>query len=562
MKQLAQSTKFEYDFTSEHLLLLRNLCYIGSFLLMGWALVVYYVEGLAFENWPVRIFISLQCLVTGYGIRRLKLSLRMTEWCITYLGFSCVGYAFFISWQHGLHPTWIGGTLLLIFGILNFLTYIPQTIAISVFALVLSLSTFFYPQAQEMNSVSIVLNFVTAVVLGGYSSIQRNRFLSYVIRSETLQSLVLNNMSEGVLLLDQKGRVVVFNPVAPGLLGMNEQQLKSLHEHPLLKWTMKNEQGELLSWSQGPVFRVLESKTAIRSEILLIESQSQAPHWLDFASHPIWNKADGSFLGILVTYRDVTGLKAALDTIDQQKESLHNSAKLAALGEMSGGIAHEINNPLAIIMASAEQILKQLPQNQDELPTFVQKKTETILRTADRIRRIIASMKSISRQSESDTAGIILFQQVINDVLEISTESFANLAIEIRQNIAPNLSVYCKKDMLAQILMNLINNSRDAIQNHEVRWIDVTAHQLANNFVEIRITDSGSGIPDRIKAKILQPFFTTKEIGKGTGLGLSLVRSMVLNHKGEFFLDDKSPNTSFVIRLPGPASEIKGSVAS
>ena len=102
---------------------------------------------------------------------------------------------------------------------------------------------------------------------------------------------------------------------------------------------------------------------------------------------------------------------------------------------------------------------------------------------------------------------------------------------------------------ISQVLLNLFNNSFDAIENSDTKWIKHEVVYL-ENFARLEISDSGSGIQKALADKIMQPFFTTKPIGKGTGLGLSISRSIIEEHGGKFFLDETCPNTKFIIELP------------
>lgn len=106
-----------------------------------------------------------------------------------------------------------------------------------------------------------------------------------------------------------------------------------------------------------------------------------------------------------------------------------------------------------------------------------------------------------------------------------------------------------RQAQIEQVLLNLLNNSFDAIQSTPDRWIHITA-RLENHRVLILVTDSGTGIPNDVQQKMLQPFFTTKEVGKGTGLGLSISKGIIEDHQGQLYYDPKNKNTCFVIDLP------------
>ena len=109
--------------------------------------------------------------------------------------------------------------------------------------------------------------------------------------------------------------------------------------------------------------------------------------------------------------------------------------------------------------------------------------------------------------------------------------------------------IHAQVTQISQVLLNLIHNAYDAIEKEKIRWIELCAKETAEN-IEISVTDSGPGIPEAIRHKILEPFFTTKAVGKGTGLGLSISARLIKSHQGQLFVDATSKNTKFVILLP------------
>ena len=127
----------------------------------------------------------------------------------------------------------------------------------------------------------------------------------------------------------------------------------------------------------------------------------------------------------------------------------------------------------------------------------------------------------------------------------------------IVQQVHASVYIECRSVQMVQILVNLINNSHDAIENLEDRWIRLEAVDYGE-FIELAVVDSGPGIPFEIQQKVMQPFFTTKEVGKGTGLGLSIARGIAQSHKGTLSIDNNCPNTRIVMTLPkSQESELK-----
>lgn len=235
--------------------------------------------------------------------------------------------------------------------------------------------------------------------------------------------------------------------------------------------------------------------------------------------------------------------------IFEAKAKLIASTKMAALGEMSGGIAHEINNPLTVIQARAFQLSQMVEANKID-PEKIKQASESISRTADKIARIIKSLRSFAREGTYDPFEVVSVKQIIEETLEFCKTRFYNHGVEVElEEIDPDLEVECRLVQIEQVLLNLLNNSFDAIQNLEEKWIRLSVKEH-DDTLEIIVTDSGKGIPKEIAEKIMHPFFTTKEVGKGTGLGLSISEGIIRSHKGTLILKTNTPNTTFKIHLP------------
>ena len=250
---------------------------------------------------------------------------------------------------------------------------------------------------------------------------------------------------------------------------------------------------------------------------------------------------NGGLIKVIGTTQDITErLKIQLQMIQ--------SNKMATLGEMASGIAHEINNPLAIIKMTALQIQKNISSEN----ALLRSKIERIDITVDRISKIIQGLRTFSRDGRKDPFELVSFDAMIEDILSFCNERLKHHSIKlIIDDLNPNLVFEGRAIEISQVLLNLFNNSIDALSSLDTteKWIQISAK---NNgvYLEIKISDSGLGIPQEIQNKIFQPFFTTKEIGKGTGLGLSLSLTIIKNHFGEIFIDGQSNNTCFVLRLP------------
>lgn len=240
-----------------------------------------------------------------------------------------------------------------------------------------------------------------------------------------------------------------------------------------------------------------------------------------------------------------------LKNIETEQNLAFQSSKMAAIGEMAGGIAHEINNPLMIISSYNRQIKKNI-----DLGTLnreqILKHNEKIDQTITRITNIITSLKRVSRDSSNEDYLPVSIAEIINDVLPLCREKFLTSGIEIKIDLGAkefNSLVVCSRVQLSQVLLNLMNNAYDAIEFSDNPWLEIKC-EVFNDKVKIIIIDSGKGIPASIKDKIFQPFFSTKEPGKGTGLGLSISKTIITRHNGQIYLDSSYNYTRFVIELP------------
>ena len=237
------------------------------------------------------------------------------------------------------------------------------------------------------------------------------------------------------------------------------------------------------------------------------------------------------------------------EELDQEKVKLIQAGKMASLGEMASGIAHEINNPLAI-MSSHIHIMDKLNQKDTLSKEKLESSIKKLSMTIKRISSIISGLKSFSRDTSTQSYSKEKVSDILDETLQFCAQRFQSGGVKlIIEDFDKELTIYCNPTQISQVILNLLNNSFDAIKDDEKPWVTFNASEK-ENVIEIRTVDSGKGIPKDIQQKILEPFFTTKEIGKGTGLGLSISKGIIENHKGRFYIDNNHVNTSFVVELP------------
>lgn len=254
-------------------------------------------------------------------------------------------------------------------------------------------------------------------------------------------------------------------------------------------------------------------------------------------------------VGFSVFIFDYTNLVKRNTIIEQQKQSLVHSSRLAALGEMAGGVAHEINNPLAVILLRCCQLEQLKSTNKLDDQTF-DKFFHQMKSGVDRISKIVQSLKIIARDPQRDPFEKTKISEILQTLEDLVFERFRQNQVQLTvlpENL--DVEIECRPVQISQVLVNILNNSFDAISDLKEKWVHIEVRET-EKCIELRVEDSGNGISSEIIQKIFEPFYTTKTAGKGTGLGLSLSKSIMADHAGNLYLDKKSQNTCFVLSFP------------
>lgn len=262
---------------------------------------------------------------------------------------------------------------------------------------------------------------------------------------------------------------------------------------------------------------------------------------------PIWQKtfcalaADG-------TPQYVAFFATDLRAKRRSEAAIFHSSKMASLGQMAAGIAHEVNNPITIIHGTAGLLKKSVQSSELNLPKIIGG-LERIEKTALRISRIVKGLRMFSRSGENDPAMTTPLAEILEETLDLCRERFRDYAIDLRIDEIPEVSIRCRPTQISQVLLNLLNNSFDAISRESERWVSIDFSHFGDN-VRVSVTDSGPGLSEETQRRLMEPFFTTKEPGKGTGLGLPISRGIVEEHGGKLLFDRDAKNTCFAIELP------------
>lgn len=245
-------------------------------------------------------------------------------------------------------------------------------------------------------------------------------------------------------------------------------------------------------------------------------------------------------------------VEKAVQELKESQEMLFAKAKLSLLGEMACGIAHEINNPLSVIVGKAN-ILKEHVSSSSLLlaeKSRMLSDVEKIVQTGMRIAAIVKGLRSFSRDGENDPFQKSDLKSIIQETVALVQERIRSRDIELTIQGAENQQmVFCNRTQLEQVIINLLANSIDAISEYEKKWINIEVDGF-HRYWRIRVSDSGQGIDSAVVEKMMNPFFTTKELGKGTGLGLSISKNILEKHEATLAYESYHGHTSFVVTIP------------
>lgn len=343
-----------------------------------------------------------------------------------------------------------------------------------------------------------------------------------------------------VAMTDVKGKILMVNSRFCEISGYSEAELLG-QDHRIINSGFHSK-----AFFQN-LWETIQSGQVWRGEVCNRKKTGEF-YWVSTTITPFCDGA-GKPYQFMAIRQDITDLKLAQKQIQEQEMRLVTASRLTAIGEMAAAITHEINNPLGVILGRAEMLATLVERGQLE-PENLSRLIETIQVTGRRIERIVKSMKTLAYQEKEDEPfQLTAVSEILLDAFELCTQRFINHGIKVDfPQISPQIYIECRSHQIVQVLVNLLNNSYDAVQNQQERWVKVEVLELEDR-VQIAVTDSGKGIPLEIQAKLFDPFFSTKRIQFGTGLGLSISKSLISSHQGCLNYDSQSQNTRFIIDL-------------
>jgi PAS domain S-box-containing protein len=367
-----------------------------------------------------------------------------------------------------------------------------------------------------------------------------NQMLASLKKSEEHLRKVFLAADDAIMTTDQEGRITLWSESSERMFGYGKdhivgEDLSTLHSPKMKPDLIKQMQESAMKrgrWQGEIVYR-----------------NSKGHSFDGWCVMTTLTEETGEIIGYLSVVRDTTEKK-------QMEMQLIQADKMASLGELAAGVAHEINNPLSGVISNAEFLQEEIPSDNEEQHEEIRE----IVENSQRIKTIVQDLLNFSRQKDSKTYTTLDISEVITSSLNLTEHQIELDRIKIIKELGESLPpVRGSFNQIEQVFINLLSNARYALNqkypdSHEDKTLLVRTDQVEQNgrrYVRIEFLDRGTGIPEENVDKILNPFFTTKEQGQGTGLGLSISYNIIQEHQGTMRFESKEGEyTKVIIDLP------------
>lgn len=404
---------------------------------------------------------------------------------------------------------------------------------------------------------------------------ERKRAEAVLKQAEEQQRLLLESAGEGIYGTDAEGNCTFINPAGAEMLGYRPDEVRGRNMHELIHDRRAN--GTPYSIDDCPIYQVARTGQSRRIEHEVFWRKDGSSFPVDYAAYPI--RGDGKTnRGAVVTFTDNTER-------ERMRALLMQSEKLASIGLLSAGIAHEINNPLAYVAnnlavlqrdfkglmgvlgayetsfgtltTAAPDLAKQIVTLAEELDLpYVRDNLDRVLtRTREGVQRvtnIVQGLRSLARTDRPQMEDAHL-PELVEMALELIRERLRRRGIAIVQEYGPGLKLRCVPTQIGQVMLNLLTNAMQAIEGSgrgTAGRIRIGARMVGAE-LQVEIEDNGSGIDPQHLQQIFDPFFTTKPVGEGTGLGLAITHGIVTGHGGRIEVQSRvGEGTCFRVHFP------------
>lgn len=384
-------------------------------------------------------------------------------------------------------------------------------------------------------------------------------------RREARLTAILDTAVDAIITIDEAGRIESFNPAAERLFGYPAGEVIGRNVNCLMPEPYASEHdcylARYLATGDPRIIGIGREVLGRRKDgttfpIDLAVGEAKTPHGRVFSGIvrdlTERKRAEGE---LRASNRNLEGALAELrvknEEVKAMTQQLWQAAKLATLGELAASIAHELNNPLATVSLRVEALLTQTPADAPQRPLL-----EVVEQEVERMAGLVANLLQFSRRGQARASTVDIPEELLR-TLDLVRHQLRNRRIEPAYEAVPGLPAFHgDRQALRQVFLNLLVNAIDAMPEGGTLTLRVFAERAAAGprVLVVEVADTGVGIPDEHLAKVMEPFFTTKEEGKGTGLGLAVCRRLVHEHQGAIHLrSEVGRGTTVRVTLPVPS---------
>lgn len=364
-------------------------------------------------------------------------------------------------------------------------------------------------------------------------------------------------------LLEENKRIENLIDLIPAHVSWFDSQMKYLLVNKSLAQLQKREKKDFVGQRLGfqsktdtemlqYLERFVQDEDVNESYFELSLHTDTGPRWHEFYLKKI--RTEDEKFEVVMLGLDREEEKRVSRQLEEERIKNVHSARLASLGEMGAGIAHEIKNPLTIILGQVAFCKKELSVesvNREKLGQRVDK----IEQTAYRILKIIEGLRKLSRDSTEQEMSWVTVADILSDPINLVSEKLRVRGVDlVVENEIQNLELQCQPLQISQVILNLINNADDIIKNQDVKKIHVRAYKKEDHYF-LSVEDNGPGVKD--ENKLFTPFYTTKDPGSGTGLGLSISKKILEKNHGSLFYSRENGMTCFLLQFPESSAREK-----
>ncbi len=369
-------------------------------------------------------------------------------------------------------------------------------------------------------------------------AIQNVDLFNRIEKSKNTWETTFDSMGDGVFVLDKERNVVMANKAMASMLDTTSEKLVGRKCHDVT-----HKRCEPID--ECPFLDVIESGKGSSVEV----DEPRLGRSFNVNINPIKDQ-DGEIVGLVHVMSDITER-------NRLKEQLLHSEKLAAVGQLVAGVAHELNNPLTGVMGYSQLLLRRFGQSDEEAAHDLQ----AIIDETERATGIVKNLLSFARKHQPKLS-VVDLNEVIRNVLKLRNYEFGVNNIAVDSRLDENLPrTMADAHQLEQVLLNLVNNSVQAISEVERRGRVIISSGFSDGVITVSVEDNGPGISPELQKRVFEPFFTTKEVGKGTGLGLSICYGIIEEHGGELRVEsnvEQGAKFSFTLPVTTKAAQDEG----